>query len=233
MHHPQIRILFFLLNILMSIFPWQDRDFSSELDSAPNSNGEKSFAFANNLMYSLCVLAQLCLQDIAGPHAVWEAGMWGEEQGAGEGTWSPCPFLSISSWVTKSAGISYLGSFLCGTPIIRHFPKEARSPVLLGFIPSLHLLSHTESVPGKCWVTREDRFSPCLWETSLVKSMNLSVHSDTERRICSLIPRIRCNLSKFSLITMRKPRPKKLGEGLRVSESDSQFLPLVIQFFLW
>lgn len=173
-------------------------------------------------MYSLCVLTGICLQDVAEPHAVWETAMWGEEQGVGEGTWSPRPFLSLSSWVTKLTGISYLGSFLCGAPIIHHFPKRGqvsrsiRIHSIPSFTPSFRACSREDA-----GLQQKTDLVLASEELFLLKPLIYQHTVIGKREIYSLIPRIRCNLSKFSLITMRKSRPKELGEVLRVSGWDS------------
>lgn len=72
------------LNILMSIFPWQIRISHQSWILLQVAMGKKVWLL-QILMYSLCVLVPLCIQDIAGPYTVWEVRMWGGKQDIGGG----------------------------------------------------------------------------------------------------------------------------------------------------
>lgn len=106
-HHPQTQILLFPPNILMSVFPWQNKDCLSQLNSDLNSHGEKVGLLEEILAYRLCFLDLL--------HTKAMARLWGSVSSCGikggQGTGQVLesfPFLSLPSSVTQSPGLFYL-----------------------------------------------------------------------------------------------------------------------------
>lgn len=108
MHHPQTQIWLFPLNILMSVFPWQNKDCLSELNSDLNSHGEKVGLLEDILTY-IDSVSWTCSTPRPWPdsEALWAAVVWRGGQGMGQVP-EPFPFLSLLNSVTQTPDFSYL-----------------------------------------------------------------------------------------------------------------------------